>query len=148
MLHPSYKLQQFKDRQSSSYPSQVSDMFRIVQDTYQSYKDRLRLTGEVQSMLSNRELIRIEQFNTIKNRKKKAKNELQRYLDSPLDEEHIDLLSQYKAYKGVYPVLSNIAFNLLVAPAMSAKCECLFLVAKWVVNNERLRTLNNLIESS
>lgn len=41
-----------------------------------------------------------------------------------------------------------MAYNLLAAPAMSAECERLFSVTKWVVNNERSRTLDDLAESS
>ncbi|CAD0046447.1 unnamed protein product [Aureobasidium pullulans] len=55
-------------------------------------------------------------------RKEEKADELQRYLDAPIEKVQNPIL-WWQAHEAQYPLLSEMAFDLLAAPAMSAECE-------------------------
>lgn len=58
------------------------------------------------------------------------------------------MLAWWKAHQATYPVLSQMAFNVLAVPAMSAEVERLFSSAGLVITERRARTLPDLAENN
>jgi len=62
--------------------------------------------------------------------------------------ELIDIYGWWKAHESQWPSLARIAFDIIVIPAMSSKCECLFSSMKLLLSNRRIRMKKNIIEAS
>ena len=56
------------------------------------------------------------------------------------------LLEWWKAHSGQFPVLSQMALDLLSVPLMSAECERVFSAAKILISDKRNRMKNDIIE--
>ncbi|KAH0405435.1 hypothetical protein KCU89_g55, partial [Aureobasidium melanogenum] len=60
----------------------------------------------------------------------------------------LNVLAWWKAHQATYPVLSQMAFDVLAIPAMSAEVERLFSSAGLVITKRRARTLPDLAEEA
>lgn len=74
-------------------------------------------------------------------------NELDKYLNAPT-EDVADPLQWWRLHRHTYPVLSQMAFDLLAVPAMSSECERAFSKAGHVLNESRPRTKEDYAEAN
>lgn len=116
-----------------------------MQDPSDHYRYQSSSVTDAQPREGPRELSRYEGFDKVKKRKR-VKSELEHYLTSDI-EEVSDVLAWWKAHQAAYPVLSQIAFDVLAVAAMSAGVERLFSSAGLVITERRARTLADLAEN-
>ncbi|KAG9765707.1 hypothetical protein KCU73_g314, partial [Aureobasidium melanogenum] len=146
VLNPNFRYDWFEEHWGKRAPHEVRELKRRMQDIFHDYKSKITPVTDTQPRDGPRELSRYEESNKVKKRKK-VKTELERYLTTDI-EEVSDVLAWWKAHQATYPVLSQMAFDVLAIPAMSAEVERLFSSAGLVITKRRARTLPDLAEEA
>jgi hypothetical protein len=146
VLNPNYRYDWFEEHWSKRAPHEVRELKRRMLVLWNDYKSEITPILDDRSREGQRELSRYEEFNKAKKRKK-VKSELERYLTTDI-EEVSDVLAWWKAHQATYPVLSQMAFDVLALPAMSTEVEKLFSSAGLVITERRARTLPDLAENN
>jgi hypothetical protein len=146
VLNPNFRYDWFEEHWGKRAPHEVRESKRRMQGIFNDYKSKITPVTDAQPRDGPRELSRYEEFNKVKKRKK-ANTELERYLTTDI-EEVSDVLAWWKAHQATYPVLSQMAFDVLAIPAMSAEVERLFSSAGLVITKRRARTLPDLAEEA
>jgi hypothetical protein len=146
ILNPNFRYDWFEEHWGKRAPHEVRELKRRMQELFNDYKAEITPITDAQTRDGPRELSRYEEFNKVKKRKK-VKTELERYLTTDI-EEVSDVLAWWKAHQAAYPVLSQMAFDFLAIPAMSAEVERLFSSAGLVITERRARTLPDLAEDA
>jgi hypothetical protein len=88
-----------------------------------------------------------ETYNRLSSPTEDEDNDLHRYKSGKIEAFGIDPLKWWQDNGHLYPVLKQLAFTLLAAPASSAAVERLFSIAGNVVNEERPHTQARLAEA-
>lgn len=146
VMNPNYRYDWFDEHWSGRAPHEVREVKRRTQELFNEYRSEIQPIPDAQPRDGPRELSRYEEFNKVKKRKK-VKSELERYLTTDI-EEVSDVLAWWRAHQATYPVLSQMAFDVLAVPAMSAEVERLFSSAGLVITERRARTLPDLAEDN
>ena len=146
VLDPNLKLDWFYDHWQEHHPDWINQVKAKMASLFALYYARL-VPIEVEQSQPQRELSRFELFIQPK-KKQQVANELERYLAADISVDVTDLLAWWKAHKGSYPILSQLAFDILAVLAMSAECERLFSAAGRVLNERRARTHHDLAEAN
>jgi hypothetical protein len=146
VMNPYYRYDWFDEHWSKRAPHEVRELKKRTQELFEEYRSAACPIPDAQPQEGQRELSRYEEFNKIKKRKK-VKSESERYLTTDI-EEVSDVLAWWRAHQATYPVLSQMAFDILAVPAMSAEVERLFSSAGHVVTERGARTLPDLAEDN
>lgn len=142
VLHPGQKWKYVEDkwagRQEWVEPAQ-----RNIQSFYESYWQRRETTDihtaqPTQSALSH-ELDEFEAWVTPHNyyaSQAVAVDDYEAYISSPAIPVS-DVIGWWRDHQITYPKLSQMAFDILSIPAMSAECERIFSLAKLIITSQR-----------
>lgn len=142
LVHPEHKLEWFQNHWGEK-TSWLEEVKRVVARLFHDY-----LAGEpAHPAQPEREMNDFERFNKRRAVAVFGANELDRYLNAPT-EDVADPLQWWRLHRQTYPVLSQMAFDLLAVPAMSSECERAFSKAGHVLNESRLRTREDYAEAN
>lgn len=79
--------------------------------------------------------------------KRRLADEYDRYCALPPDDRVKNPLEWWRDHEKAYPVLSQLAFDLLSIPGMSSECERVFSQAKKLITAERNRFKSDMVEA-
>jgi len=145
VLHPCMKFKWFEkhwDHKGGSF-KKAKDMIIAA---YEKQKVKYSHLVPVRTT-PKRDLKGIDAYNEVDNGDKHNDDELQRWLRDERPPTGTDPLQWWKEHQHDYPILKNLAFTLLAAPASTATDERLFSMAGNVVNEKRPHTKEDLAES-
>jgi hypothetical protein len=147
-LHPSFKMQWFKEKWSSFHPDWIDDARIAVKELYNQYK---RQHGDEAAIAAIRpqeldKLSEFERYNILQEDQFNG-NELERYFSEDRAPPTTNPLTWWRLNQERYPVLKHMAFDLLAAPASSSADERQFSMAGHVLDEEHFNTLDDLAEA-
>lgn len=142
LIHPEHKLEWFQNHWGEK-TSWLEEVKKVVAQLFQDYLAR----QPVHPAQPEIEMNDFERFNKRRAVAVVGANELDKYLNAPT-EDVADPLQWWRLHRHTYPVLSQMAFDLLAVPAMSSECERAFFKAGHVLNESRPRTKEDYAEAN
>lgn len=145
LLHPIHKWEYFEEKWAK-HPRWIKDAKSVIRELWQVYKQKHAPDVAVADLDSSSELSEFDSFLKLSGRRRLA-DEYDRYCALPPDDTVKNPLQWWRDHEKAYPILSQLAFDLLSIPGMSSECERVFSQAKKMITVERNRFKSDMVEA-